>query len=66
MSYLVVIFPLDKKRWYVGRFRKLSKGIASVDAHERGELRFAARDHHPAETQGGCIVSLASNVGLGS
>jgi hypothetical protein len=30
--YVVVIFPLDKKRVAVGRFRKLSKGIASLVA----------------------------------
>lgn len=36
-------FPLDNKRAYMGRFRKLSNGLAGVVESERGELRFAAR-----------------------
>jgi len=59
-------FPLDNKRAYVGRFRKLSKGLANVVVSERGELRFAARDPHRAATLAGSWQSLAGILLLGS
>jgi hypothetical protein len=59
-------FTLDNKWVHMGRFRKLSKGLASVVESERGELRFAARDPHRATTLAGSWQSLAGILLLGS
>ena len=61
-----VSFPLDNKRAYMGRFRELSKGLASVVESERGELRFAARDPQRAATLAGSWLLLAGILLLGS
>lgn len=59
-------FPLDNKRAYMGRFRKLSNGLAGVVESERGELRFAARGRQERATLVGSTRSIAGILFLSS